>query len=250
MYEYIIFFLIFLSFRILVTFASMFEIFILILSVAVGSVLGHFFVGKKSLAKFLLIFSGAFFLATAVLEIFPTVYEVHNHNIGLFVLAGLFFQMLVESLSKGAEHGHVHFQNETTFPLSIFIGLFLHSLFEGMPLSHQQGHNLLWAIVIHNIPITMVLYGAVSQMKIPVGQRLLFMLAFALAGPLGIVFGDTVLADYHEYALAFVAGIFIHIATVILFESTDSHKFKAQKVLTVLLGFVIAYLTISVGHGH
>lgn len=228
----------------------MFEILILIVSVAVGSALGHFFVGKKSLAKFLLIFSGAYFLATAVLEIFPTVYEVHDHTIGLFVLAGLFFQMLVESLSKGAEHGHVHFQHEKTFPLSIFIGLFLHSFFEGMPLSHQEGHNLLWAIFIHNIPITIVLYGAVSNMKIPMYQRFLFMLAFALAGPFGIIFGETALANYHEYALAFVAGIFIHIATVILFESTDSHKFKAQKVLTVLLGFIISYLTISIGHAH
>lgn len=227
----------------------MFEILILILSVFIGSLLGHFFIRNKNLAKFLLIFSGAFFLATAVLEIFPTVYEVHDHSIGLFVLAGLFFQMIVESLSKGAEHGHVHVSHNKSFPFSIFLGLFLHSFFEGMPLLHQHSHNLLWAIFIHNIPVAMVLYGAVSQMKISSIYKWGFMLAFALAGPLGALFGKTILADYHHYASAFVAGIFIHIATVILFESTDSHKFKAQKVLTVLLGFVIAYLTI-LGHQH
>ena len=227
----------------------MFEVSILILSVLIGSIMGHFLTGNKSLFKFLLIFSGAFFLATAVLEIFPTIYEVHDHNIGLFVLAGLFFQMIVESLSKGAEHGHVHFSHNKTFPISIFLGLFLHSFFEGMPLMHQHSHNLLWAIFIHNIPVAMVLYGAVSQMKISKFYKWGFMLAFALAGPLGALFGKTILADYHHYASAFVAGIFIHIATVILFESTDSHKFKAQKVLTVLLGFVIAYLTI-LGHQH
>ena len=227
----------------------MFEILILFLSVGLGSLLGQLFVKNKSLSKFLLIFSGAFFLATAVLEIFPTVYEVHDHSIGLYVLGGLFFQMIVESLSKGAEHGHVHLNYNKTFPISIFIGLFLHSFFEGMPIMHQHSHNLLWAIFIHNIPVAMVLYGAVSQMKIKKIYQLLFMFVFALAGPLGVVFGETVLADYHVEASAFVAGIFIHIATVILFESTDSHKFKTQKVLTVLLGFVVAYLTIS-GHQH
>ena len=227
----------------------MFEISILILSVVVGSLLGQIFLSNKNLTKFLLIFSGAFFLATAVLEIFPTVYEIHSHSIGLYVLGGLFFQMIVESLSKGAEHGHVHFEHKKSFPLSIFFGLFLHSFFEGMPIMHQHSHNLLWAIFIHNIPVAMVLYGAVSQMKIKKIYQLLFMLAFALAGPLGVIFGETVLAEFHLQASAFVAGIFIHIATVILFESTDSHKFKTQKVLTVLLGFVIAYLTIQ-GHQH
>lgn len=235
----------------LLYFCKMFEITILILSVFIGSVLGQVFVNQKKLTKFLLTFSGAFFLATAVLEIFPTVYEVHDHHIGLFVLGGLFFQMIIESLSKGAEHGHVHLhKNQNYFPISIFIGLFLHSFFEGMPVMHQHSHNLLYAIFIHNIPISMVLFAALSQLKISKVYIGLFMLAFALAGPLGVLFGNTILADYHKEASAFVAGIFIHIATVILFESTDSHKFKAQKVLTVLLGFVIAYLTITLGHHH
>lgn len=226
----------------------MFEVLILISSVVIGVLLGYVFMGKKKLSQFLLIFSGAYFLATAVLEIFPSVYEVHDHNIGLYVLGGLFFQMLVESLSKGVEHGHVHFHKTKSFPLTIFIGLFLHSFFEGMPIMHQHSQNLLWAVFIHNIPITMVLYGAISQLKVSKLYQFIFMGAFALAGPLGVVFGNTLMADYHHQALAFVAGIFIHIATVILFESNDTHKFKAQKVITVLLGFVIAYMTIVLGH--
>lgn len=228
----------------------MFEIGLLILSVGIGSLLGEWFSGNKKLSKFLLTFSGAYFLGIAVLEIFPTVYEVHSHTIGLFVLGGLFFQMIVESLSKGAEHGHVHMKKSQTFPISIFAGLFLHSLFEGMPIMHQHSHGLLWAIFVHNIPVSMVLYGAISHLNISVPKKVIFMAAFAIAGPLGILLGDTVLSGYHREATAFVAGIFIHIATVILFESTDTHKFKAQKVLTVLLGFGIAYLTIVLGHHH
>jgi len=228
----------------------MFEIGLLVLSVGIGSLLGQWFLENKKLSKFLLTFSGAYFLGIAVLEIFPTVYEVHSHTIGLFVLAGLFFQMILESLSKGAEHGHVHLKKNKSFPISIFAGLFLHSFFEGMPIMHQHSHSLLWAIFVHNIPVSMVLYGAISHLNISLPKKAVFMIAFALAGPFGLLLGDTVLAEYHKEATAFVAGIFIHIATVILFESTDSHKFKAQKVLTVLLGFGIAYVTIVLGHHH
>ncbi len=225
-------------------------ILLLILSVVSGSVLGYFFSGNKILSKFLLTFSGSYFLGITVLEIFPGVYERHSHTIGLFVLAGLLFQIIVESLSKGAEHGHVHLHKNERIPVSIFIGLFLHSFFEGMPVGHQHSDSLLWAILVHNIPIAMVLFGAISQMTDLLWRKVLFLGLFAIAGPLGVIFGDTILAEYHKEATAFVAGIFLHIATVILFESTDSHKLKTQKIVTLLLGFVIAYLTISLGHSH
>ncbi|MFA5620020.1 MAG: ZIP family metal transporter [Weeksellaceae bacterium] len=226
----------------------MFEIVILFLSVIIGAFLGYVFSGNRILSKFLLTFSGAFFLGVAVLEIFPIVYESHNHSIGLFVLAGLFFQMLVESLSKGAEHGHVHFHEQKLFPMSIFIGLFLHSFFEGIPVKNQESHHLLWAIFIHNIPISMILYGAIAQMKTSIFYRFIFMFLFAIAGPLGIVFGDTVFFRFQTQTTAFVAGIFIHIATVILFESNESHKFKLRKIVTVLLGFALAFLISLLGH--
>lgn len=228
----------------------MVDILLLILSVVIGSILGYFFSGNKVLSKFLLTFSGAYFLGITILEIFPGVYEGHSHTIGIFVLAGLLFQIIVESLSKGAEHGHVHFHKNQQIPVSIFVGLFLHSFFEGMPVGHQHSDSLLWAIVIHNIPIAMVLFGAISQMTNSLRNKILFMAMFAIAGPLGVLFGDTILADYHKEVTAFVGGIFLHIATVILFESTDSHKFKTQKIVTLLLGFVIAYLTISLSHSH
>lgn len=228
----------------------MYEALILLLSVALGSLLGYWLSGKKSITKFLLTFSGAYFLGIAVLEIFPEVYEKHDPTIGLFVLAGLFFQIIIESLSKGAEHGHVHVRNKQEFPLSIFLGLLIHSFFEGMPIGSQSTHHLLWAVFIHNIPISMILFAALSQMNISQGKKIALMLAFAFAGPLGILFGKTALASYQQESIAFVAGIFIHIATVILFESSENHKFKTQKVLTILLGFVIAFLTVSFGHHH
>lgn len=228
----------------LINFAIMFVILILIFSVVIGSFLGYIFSKEEFLTKFLLTFSGAFFLAIAVLEIFPEVYLTDKSYIGLFVLAGLLFQMLVESLSKGAEHGHVHFKKNSSLPAGIFWGLFLHSFFEGTPLLNQYSHHLLWAIFIHNIPVAIVLFGAVWQMKISKLSKLSLIIVFALAGPLGALVGKNIPESLHQIMLAFVAGIFIHISTVILFESTASHKFKAQKILTVLLGFALAYLIV------
>src|SRR5690625_2609985 len=111
-------------------------------------------------------------------------YESHNHNIGLYVLAGLLFQMLVESLSKGIEHGHVHFHNTQSFPYTIFIVLFLHSFFEVMSVTHHHSHNLLWSIFIHNILITMIFYGNISHFNIKKLYKFIYLAVFAIAGQL------------------------------------------------------------------
>src|SRR5690625_8003129 len=96
--------------------------------------------------------------------------------------------MLVKSLSKGIEHGHVHFHNTQSFPLTIFIGLFLHSFFEGMSVTHQHSNILLWAIFIHNIPITIVLYGIISYLNISKLYKLIFLFIFFISIPLDYIF--------------------------------------------------------------
>src|SRR5690625_7639697 len=94
----------------------------------------------------------------------------------------------------------------------------------------------------------MVLYGSISHLNIKKLYKFIFLDVFAIAGPLGVIFGDTILAAYHQQALAFVAGKIILIATVILFYSNDTHKFKAQKIITFLLSFSIVYIDIVFGH--
>ncbi|HRA73986.1 MAG TPA: ZIP family metal transporter, partial [Flavobacterium sp.] len=63
---------------------------------------------SKTNLKLLLAFSGSFLLSLTVMHLLPEVYESHNHNIGLFIMAGILFQIILEFFSKGAEHGHVH----------------------------------------------------------------------------------------------------------------------------------------------
>ena len=43
-----------------------------------------------------------------------------------------------------------------------------------------------------------------------------------------------------EYVMAFVVGTFLHIATTILFENSENHKFTTGKVIAILLGVMLA----------
>jgi len=46
---------------------------------------------------------------------------------------------------------------------------------------------------------------------------------------------------YHTQMSAIVIGIFLHISSVILFETSENHKFNYQKLGVIILGFILAY---------
>ena len=77
----------------------------------------------------------------------------------------------------------------------------------------------------------------------------LLILLFALAAPVGFLLGKyTLISEYANPISAIVCGIFLHISTVILFEANAGHKFNFQKFLVMILGFLIAYFSISFAH--
>ena len=149
------------------------------------------------------------------------------------------------------EHGHVHLHhNENKFPLGIFGGLFLHSLIEGIPVANAHSHDFLWAIFIHNIPVSMILFGALSQHTPSKTRQFLFMFLFAIAAPIGFILGKfTPISNYTLEISAIVSGIFLHISTVILFEANEGHKFNAKKFAVIVIGFLLAFATVSM-HTH
>src|SRR5690606_4713617 len=74
--------------------------------------------------------------------------HTHDHKamktIGLFIMLGIVFQIILEYFSKGAEHGHVHIHEKMPrLPWLLFGSLCLHALFEGMPISQHQ--HIAWA---------------------------------------------------------------------------------------------------------
>ena len=233
------------------------ESLILISSVLIGVLFSRILLKNKHNSKLLLTFSGAYFLAMTVLEILPQVYghpsENHNHHsIGLFVLLGVVVQYILETISKGVEHGHIHLHSKEQFPFGIFGGLFLHSVIEGIPVANAESHNFMWAIFVHNIPVSMILFGALSQHTTSNIRRFLFMALFALAAPLGYFLGKhTLISNYSLEMSAIVSGIFLHISTVILFEANEGHQFNLKKFISILVGFGLAYLTVSMHiHSH
>ena len=80
-----------------------------LLSVLLGFGIALFFQPKnKTNLKLLLAFSGSFLLALTVIHLLPEVYETKSHTIGIYIMIGILFQIILEFFSKGAEHGHVH----------------------------------------------------------------------------------------------------------------------------------------------
>lgn len=221
---------------------------ILIGSVALGALLGILLGDLSKIQRLLLTFSGAFLLTFTLLEIFPHIYHADLRGMGLYVLAGVFIQIFLETVTRGAEHGHVHHKSKD-IPWPIFGGLFVHAFLEGVPLRVDHDNHLLTAIFVHNIPVALILYTFLA--KIALDKKWIFVLMglFALASPMGYWFGQFLPQQLAYPALGITAGIFLHISTVILFESADNHRLKLQKVLMILAGFLVAWLTL-LGHHH
>lgn len=207
-----------------------------------------------SFTKLLLSFSGAYLFGLIFLHIIPEIYHESHSEMGFYILLGFILQLALDYFSKGIEHGHAHHHGKR-FPWAIFLGLCLHSFFEGMPvLQYDHGHihtdsSLIWGIMIHKIPITIVL---ASLLKSSFNKKwsLALIFLFATTLPLGS------LANYYivkqsinpshqsHIILAVVVGIMLHVSTTILYESDEGHKFNITKVLSILGGFLIAYLSI------
>ena len=193
--------------------------------------------------KLLLAFSGAFLLALTIFELFPEAYVgTDSKTVGVFIMAGILLQIFLEFFSKGAEHGHVHLDSEkTNFPWALFISLCIHSFLEGLPIANNN--VIIYGILVHKVPIAIILSIFLLHSKIKLGKAIFFILLFSLMTPLGTYFSNHfVMAEkYHAAAMALVIGVFLHISTVILFESNEGHKFNLRKLLVIILGVVIAY---------
>ena len=214
-----------------------------LLSVLIGYSIALFFKPKnKTNLKLLLAFSGSFLLSLTVMYLLPDVYKSDNHNIGLFIMAGILFQIILEFFSKGAEHGHVHGHDTMThIPWLLFISLCIHAFLEGFPVSHH--HSLALGIAIHHLPIAIILTTFFINSSLNKKAIFAFMITFAIMTPLGTIVSDylPILNDYYTQITAIVIGILFHISSTIIFESSEGHKFNIAKVSMIIFGIVLAY---------
>ncbi|GGW31382.1 ZIP family metal transporter [Arenibacter certesii] len=199
---------------------------------------------NKETFKLLLAFSGAFLLALTVFELFPEVYmDSDSKTVGVFIMLGILLQIFLEFFSKGAEHGHVHLDPENKeFPWMLFVSLSIHSVLEGIPI--ESHHNILYGILVHKIPIAIILSIFLLASKIKLIPSILFIILFSLMTPFGTFMAANFafIETYAVYLNALVIGVFLHISTVILFESSEHHKFNLRKLLVIIIGIAIAYV--------
>ncbi|SDG75867.1 ZIP family metal transporter [Psychroflexus sediminis] len=212
-----------------------------ILAVLIGFGISYFLHRKSTTINLLLAFSGSFLLSVTVLEFLPDIYNSGVSSIGVFILGGILLQIILEYLSGGAEHGHFHLSKEKkSFPFVLFISLSIHAFLEGIPL-HGNAH-LLYAVIVHKVPIAIIIASFLFNTNLSKLKIAVFLILFALMTPLGsFVQNNTSLLDEISiYLDAIVIGIFLHVSTTILFESSKDHKFNIYKFGIIVFGIVLA----------
>ncbi|MEY2904201.1 MAG: hypothetical protein RJA52_217 [Bacteroidota bacterium] len=233
---------------------NVFEILILIFSVLAGGSLIFLF-GQISPNKFkpILSFSGAFVLGIAILHLLPEVYESQGKMAGVWILAGFLVQLFLDQFTSGVEHGHVHshFKKGSNLALKIMIGLSVHSLIEGIPMSNiganEEFQHFFWGIVVHKVPAAIALTSVMFISGIKKSLILICLAIFSLMTPIGGFLGEIIKekGEVFEIITAIVVGSFFHISTTILYETDEDthHSFSIKKFIFLLSGFALSFLT-------
>ncbi|MGZ3867117.1 MAG: ZIP family metal transporter [Bacteroidia bacterium] len=211
--------------------------------------------------KVILAFSAAYLLALSFLHLIPEVFASQPaRQAGLWIIAGFFIQVLLEFFSSGIEHGHAHIHShDHKIPFVLLFGLYLHSFIEGLPLSgifsagdvfqNKSLLSFLAGITLHNIPISIAFTGLLLHEHVIKNKIVIYLLLFSAMAPLGAFAGHMIgkaLPDFTQLSSVFTAlviGIFLHIATTIIFESSEkNHRYHISKLFSILLGLALAWL--------
>ncbi len=228
----------------------------LFLSVIIGGLVVNYLhaTNKSQFIKLALAFSGGFLLAIIFQHLLPDLYHDGAGTIGIYILIGFLIQLILEYFSGGIEHGHVHVHQGQPLPWALFISLSVHSVIEGIPLGnqymgivseHSHAHgSLFWGIIFHQVPVSIALMTLLMSTKLSTFQSWLVLIAFGIMTPLGVLLGFAVSPeqlgiDVHVI-LAIVVGMFLHISTTIIFETTENHKFNLLKLVSIVFGCGLA----------
>ena len=235
---------------------------ILLFSAAlIGGLSAVYLPGKEGLNyKLALVFSGAYLFAITVTHILPDLYSNPSASgfTGLMVLGGFVLQQILEFISQGVEHGHVHVHktgkaHQAATAFVVLGSLSIHALLEGTMLTSISEENnntsgpMFWGILMHKMPEAFALMSVlICELSKRKAIRILFL--FALASPIGLwmsssmYFRGILTPQVIQGLFAVVCGSFLHISTTIVFESSSGHSFNAKKSLVALAGFATALL--------
>jgi len=208
--------------------------------------------------KPLLAFSGAYLFTLTITHLLPEAIALRieaPQQIGYWVLAGFFMQLLLEVLSQGIEHGHVHSSPAEIgrVPLGLLLALVLHALLEGSILiggghAAATGHSFFavaLGVALHHVPAAVALATLLRVRLGSMARVWPWLSVFALASPAGLLFSNYVmlpqlLGGAYAPLLGFVAGTFLHVSTTILFETSPEHQLNWAKLGATVGGALLA----------
>ncbi len=211
--------------------------------------------------KLVLVFAGSYLFSITILHILPELFadREYAYFMGLYILLGFLLQQVLVFMSSGIEHGHIHQHSSHGIGNSVWTlmaGLFLHAFLEGTLLSkepslsghHHGSETLLIGIILHKIPEAFALV-AVLLSRLSKSRTFFLLVLFALASPLGMLstellyHQDLIGKEFINILFGLVAGGFLHISTMIFFESSPQHQFQLHKLLIILLAAGLAMLS-------
>jgi zinc transporter ZupT len=228
-----------------------------------------FFLSQKQFGqglKLMLAFSAAYLLGLTLLHLFPELFESGISNPGWYVLGGFMLQVVLDFFSHGVEHGHAHSHSHagSRFFFTVMASLWIHAFIEGMPFGgggvehvhehaghahtmHDHRGSLLIGISLHKITESLVFVALMMNSGMKKKNALIFLVLFALVAPAGLwtqhLLGTNGLADLATLTpkvTGVLIGIILHVATTILFESEEGHRFNWMKFAAILAGIAMA----------
>lgn len=206
--------------------------------------------------KLSLVFSGAYLFAITVTHLLPELYSEPSQaaRTGFLILAGFFLQQILEFISQGVEHGHIHVHREGhahrfSNGMWVLVALSFHAVLEGTMLNRAgtttSTDPLLWGVLLHKAPEAFALISVLAC-EMSRRQALALLLLFALASPVGLWLNQFMTGagfwspSFLHGLFAVVCGSFLHISTTIVFESSSDHRFNARKLAVAILGAAVA----------
>lgn len=229
-------------------------------SVILGGLMVQFLEKKSNtnIIKLLLAFSGGFLLSIAFIHFIPELYEHSTVQVGIFILIGFLIQLALEFFSGGIEHGHIHVHKNAKIPITLILALSVHALLEGIPLgsqlvghevatSHHHGNDntLLYGILFHRLPVAIALMTLLSYSGVTGVKKWIYFAIFGVSTSVGVLIGELLGQNQPDFnfdiILAIIVGMFFHISTTIIFETSENHKFNFVKLMSILIGSALAF---------
>ena len=206
---------------------------------------------NRNVLQSMLSFSGAFLFGVLILELMPEVFSVHNKLPGLFFILGFFLQTGMDYWTSGIEHGHMHVPKipRAGFVFSLFFGLSIHAIMDGLPFAGvavdgHQHDSVFLAILLHKLVEGFTIFIVLGMMNFSINKSWMFIGLFSLITPIGMLVFDSIesLHDHFQYVLAFAGGSLLHVSVTILFEAENIHHhgMPVGKLISILLGLALA----------